>query len=703
MSASHLDIVLEPQDGKVLKRSRTGCYTCRKRKKKCDESYEETGCARCREGGWKCIRPDPDAPAGNRPQKRRSPAQTPIPSGAPYALPTPVSSALSPSYTSALPRPPPPPSSSTFFWQSAFLPTVNSSTAIHHPSFTPVTGVPNQLASSSTSFHTATSPSLAPTSLPPIFPPALPAVYPPPPQDFLVPPVPYSDLNDALDALLAQLNEPTPPKPGGETTPWTPQQPHNALFSPSAFGNQPTPPSRSDMELDAGTDIAVGLGNALGLASGPAESEKCQLLLRFGQEYLVAAWSITYPGSAREAQVRKYLDHVARYPLARQASRSAAAAYLKLCQAGWAESALGGGGIGANLPKEFQLLEVDPPAMLNSTLIMFRETYKDIPLEAQLWILSDMHASRSAFSPLSSRLTGSLPQIAFGTLDAPTRSYEIATAFETALKRHWGASPTLNLAQMNEYSSFGLHAFAMIALVRSIAQRRPTYLTLQYEVPPAGEGTGTEGAYENWFGLPSSLAVLLSQTANLCAAAYAERASPTVPPDYEAQALLLIAKVEKWKPRFSVYDQEGERHPMSMASELTAQQESWRFTTLLLLHTLVLRRSPTQKSVAPLLRTLLSHLRAILVLSRSREREEPHLIDWWAAIYTTPAFLVGALVSGEEERAFVRRFLSGMGREPTLVSMIKVLEATWEASDEQGICVDWFEVAREKGWEFVFF
>ncbi|GAA5821053.1 hypothetical protein JCM11251_001938 [Rhodosporidiobolus azoricus] len=692
------DIVLEPEEGKVLKRSRTGCLTCRKRKKKCDEAYEGTGCARCREGGWKCIRPNPDAPNGNRPRARRSPAQTPVPSGAPYAVPAPLNSALPPSTSWALPRPPQPTSSSTFFWQSAFLPTYHSSLGgVHPPSFTPVAGVPNQLASSSVSFHANPPPIFPSTSLSPVFPPAsartptqngprsyLPAPIPPPPQDVVIPPVPYSDLNETLDALLAQLNEPSPTQPG-LSTPWSPR-PHHALFSPSAFGTDPlVSAGATGMDLDTGLpleDILIGGADSLGAASdSPVEKEKCQLLLRFSREHLMRAWSMTYPGSAREVQMHKYLDNLARYPLARQASRASAASYLKLCQAEWQEGALGGGRAGLLLAREFQKLEVDPVSMLNDALVLFRETYKDMPLEAQLWILSDLH-------------------IAFGTLDAPARSYEIATAFETSLKRHWGSSPTLNLAQLDEYSSFALHAFAMIALVRSIAQRRPTFLTLQYEVTDV---TKDSGAHENWFGLPSSLAVLLSQTANLCAAAHAERSSPTVPPDFEAQALALIHKVEGWRPLFSVYDKEGERFPMSIAAELTVEQETWRLTTLLLLHTVVLRRSPSHKHVSALLRTTLANLRAILVLSQSREREDPHLIDWWSAMYTTSAFLAGALVGSEEERGFIRRFLGGKGREPTLISMAKVLEATWEASDEQGVCMDWFQIARERGIQFVFF
>jgi hypothetical protein len=35
--------------------------------------------------------------------------------------------------------------------------------------------------------------------------------------------------------------------------------------------------------------------------------------------------------------------------------------------------------------------------------------------------------------------------------------------------------------------------------------------------------------------------------------------------------------------------------------------------------------------------------------------------------------------------------------------MVRVLEATWEKSDEDGVCHDWFDVAKEKGLEFVFF
>lgn len=59
-----------PSSGASRQRSRTGCQTCKNRKKKCDEAFDEQGlCCRCRQGGFNCLRarpsPRPELTAGD--------------------------------------------------------------------------------------------------------------------------------------------------------------------------------------------------------------------------------------------------------------------------------------------------------------------------------------------------------------------------------------------------------------------------------------------------------------------------------------------------------------------------------------------------------------------------------------------------------------------------------------------------------------
>ncbi|KIR26740.1 hypothetical protein I307_01731 [Cryptococcus deuterogattii 99/473] len=61
-------VQLVPDGDKPYRRSRTGCLTCRKRKKKCPEQYEDNSCLRCKAGGWKCIREEDVSGGSSRSQ-----------------------------------------------------------------------------------------------------------------------------------------------------------------------------------------------------------------------------------------------------------------------------------------------------------------------------------------------------------------------------------------------------------------------------------------------------------------------------------------------------------------------------------------------------------------------------------------------------------------------------------------------------------
>ncbi|BGP46406.1 hypothetical protein JCM10450v2_002250 [Rhodotorula kratochvilovae] len=652
-TAPHLDFDLQPAGDRLLRRSRTGCLTCRKRKKKCCETYQGGSCLRCIDGGWLCVRPEARAPAGSsRPRAQaRAQAAAPAPCSDTRSADAATTASLQQVVAPAAPTPlglvpPAQPAASTSTAHFLASPPDGSAILATCPTYSPY-ALDASFGATPSLVFSSTEPS-PPDSLDSLcgIDPSLPFgdsssqwFDPPPSTDFEIP----AD----LAALLASL----PPECGVALP--DPAVPHFALAAQA-----PPPPS---------TD---------------------ELLLRFYRDSIVPAWSVTYPAVTRETQVRKYLEITLKYAITRQASKVAAAAYIKLLQNSWSDTLWSDPGAACVLPPELACLEVDPHALLDETMRMLTSPQDEVvTLEAQLWALSDIH-------------------IALGALDLPSKSHEIALLADTLLQRAMGPTPAINLAHLESYSSFAVHAFAMIDFARALAQRRETFLRFTYgevgeaDVQTAGDG----GSHEIWFGLPSSLAIPLVGAANACAAAQAARMRAPLAPlpaELEVRALALVHELEDWRPRFSVFDKDGDRHSVSLAAEMAVQQETWRYTGLLLVHRVVFRLTPQHAVLSSLIDRLVGSLKAIFVLSR--RAAQPLLLDWWSALYSTTAFLVGSVASSPDDRAFCRRFITSAGREPALLNMARALDATWEATDATGVCADWYEVAREKGIGLVFF
>lgn len=66
-------------------------------------------------------------------------------------------------------------------------------------------------------------------------------------------------------------------------------------------------------------------------------------------------------------------------------------------------------------------------------------------------------------------------------MDLPEKSYEVAATMNGVISRAFNSpSPVLNLSQLKTYSSFAIHAYAMIDFSRSIARREKTFVTCAY-------------------------------------------------------------------------------------------------------------------------------------------------------------------------------------------------------------------------------
>ncbi|GAA5864117.1 hypothetical protein JCM8547_005141 [Rhodosporidiobolus lusitaniae] len=709
-SRHHLDFQLEAatEDG-LFKRSRTGCLTCRKRKKKCDEQFDASqSCKRCKGGGWKCIRPEGNGRSPSS-RERRSASTMSLERAASTSAAQEPTASTSTSNSPILPTSSPalfPPTFPvpTSLYPSSALPyplfSTSTGTLAHDPTFDPLISYPS-----------STLPFLSPSA--PFDPSSLP--YTPP--DLPLPPHPYTPAQEPLPPTTTSLNPSDGPllalldslSSDAELGAYLAHLPEDeeALLARFELSLQGASAGTGFLEIPTGGDGVFPVNESATSLAGEG-FEACRIattapsrrtpqeinavLDHFYRDYLVAAWTVTYPSITRAVTTRKHLELTAKFAITRLTSRVAAAAYIKLYKSD-ASRLPYAAPEPASLPEQYRDIDVDPLALLaEATRLLATPQDDGVTLESQLMSLSNLH-------------------LALGALHFPSRSSEIVDT-SVALFRHafGGPVPHLNSNQLHEFSSIAVHALAMVDFARSLAQRRPMFLRLV--VPPEREGgmggTGGEGdTHENWFGLPFSLAVPLAEATNLCAAAQPFRQYPCapLPLDLELKALELVTKLGAWRPRVSVYGGGGEdQHPVSMASEITVATEAWRYTGLILLHFTVLRRSPS--SFPPLqnaLTNLVSSLRAVDALAQARRKTQPLLLDWCIGNSATCAFLGGALVTDKEDRGFCRRLVASGGREPSLGAMNAIMEATWKRTDETGVLADWFDVGREEGIAFVFY
>jgi hypothetical protein len=156
-------------------------------------------------------------------------------------------------------------------------------------------------------------------------------------------------------------------------------------------------------------------------------------------------------------------------------------------------------------------------------------------------------------------------------------------------------------------------------------------------------------------------------------------------------------------PGFTVFDKGKPRHPTIMAAELAVEQEIWRSLGLILVDRDLLKKSTYDPTMRDNISLMLSLLRSLPTLSAMRKLKDGLVMDWWSSFYTTPAFIVGSLVTDLADRNFVRRFLREQGPEKALEDMLVILECTWGETDRTGVVADWHSEMTRLGLSVIFF
>lgn len=286
---------------------------------------------------------------------------------------------------------------------------------------------------------------------------------------------------------------------------------------------------------------------------------------------------------------------------------------------------------------------------------------------------------------------------------------------EQLLSHTYGPRPDIDFDCRVGVSAFCLRAFAMIDWNRSLSQRRETFFNFDF-IPANGTSNNyaNDGSHDNvgeferygvdrqWFGLPSSLAIILARVFNLIARVHRNSSAGAT-----TQVSITINSVRNalttYVPAFTVFDAGKPRHPTTMAAELAVEQEIWRSLGLILVDRHLLLKSTFDPTMRENISLMLSLLRSLPTLSVMRKAKDGQILDWWSSFYTTPAFLVGSLVTDLADRNFIRRFLKEQGPERALEDMLVILECTWSETDRTGVVADWHKEMTRLGLSVIFF
>lgn len=198
------------------------------------------------------------------------------------------------------------------------------------------------------------------------------------------------------------------------------------------------------------------------------------------------------------------------------------------------------------------------------------------------------------------------------------------------------------------------------------------------------------------------MAVLLARVFNLVAKVHK---NPSIRGSYRTTITVnsVRAALASFLPAFTVFDKGKPRHSCTYAAELSVEQEVWRSLGLILLDRHLLNISPFDQNMRSNIALMLSLLRSLPTLSSVRKASEGLVLDWWSSFYTTPAFIVGSLVTDITDRNFIRKFLKQQGPEKALEDMLVILECTWSETDKTGIVGDWYTEMTRLGLAIIFF
>ncbi|SGY23338.1 BQ5605_C019g08927 [Microbotryum silenes-dioicae] len=305
-------------------------------------------------------------------------------------------------------------------------------------------------------------------------------------------------------------------------------------------------------------------------------------------------------------------------------------------------------------------------------------------------------------------------------------SYAILLLGDYFVSEAMGPKPKIDLHTLSGPSSVLLRSFAYADVLRSVCLRsHPTlfHLVGAPGMPPSEPDSSTSPdppdpivtteALHLLGGLPMGLMLCLGATSNL---AY-ER--PSLDPDeYERRAMLIEVAINDWIPLGSMTDDAVRR-----MDDLTTH-EMWRQATIIYFHQTVHRAGPLavpirralQQSLALGSRTVetlattcrdvpdphIHHSAVPMGEGRSQEDNQRRMEEdlHFSSVHShraAPWFLAATVALTHQERSLCREALKRCRPQKLADENLAAVERIWQLTDERGWPVDWKETLEQQG------
>ncbi|KAM0751037.1 hypothetical protein T439DRAFT_325193 [Meredithblackwellia eburnea MCA 4105] len=671
-------------------RSRSGCTTCRRRKKKCDENFTASDhpgiCRRCYQGSFECVQA-PAKRAGPKPRVKKTAPGSASASDSPLVAVAPLAPHVEGTQP-PLPTNAEPPSSSSSgsvadekpdnIIPAALLLAASSASAT--ASSIPVrSSAVGGLPSSSIPPPPPT-PSLAPgpishispTQIPHLHAPLHPTTGPHTPLHVITPLDFPEDLelhqelelrnapvSDQLISFFESLDSMPDPDIHPETSPVIWDSFNLATPGPTASGSS-----------TAAASIPIARGGLVPSTSGPSSGSVVGVVPHCekpehadggcdctGPSPLYAALNEEFfrsiPNPVREMLKLRTGDVAASHDLTRAASMAMLLLYrARTLNEGSAEA---------------QELLIKQSDHYFQKAVMHLET-ASIPLEAQMVAVADMQLHQ------------------FDQAGAPG-VYAILLVGEFFVREALGTTPRLDTSSISDPSTIMLWAFAYADVLRTVCLPRQRSLFDYVGLPGTAGQTPLKdlpNVYFSHIGLPVGLLLCFAAASNLGV----DSANLTFEV-VRTRAVAIEEAIRSWRP--APPDLTTLLDSSTYVDEVTTQ-EMWRHAALIYLYQSVYR-------VGCLSKVIRTALKQILKLG---SRQISAADDVSGSVYATsvrgcPWFLAATVAIQSEDRELCRRGLDSCGPQKVHRDNLEAAEKIWELTDTSGWAVDWKDFLEKEG------
>ncbi|KIR37767.1 transcription factor [Cryptococcus deuterogattii 99/473] len=270
-----------------------------------------------------------------------------------------------------------------------------------------------------------------------------------------------------------------------------------------------------------------------------------------------------------------------------------------------------------------------------------------------------------------------------------SQSYNVLALGDRLVRSALGSShPPITLSKLQTAETWSVRMFAAADIGRCIVERgRKTIFNFWSDIPadPSSPPSSHEEPWSFHLGLPDSILILLAEIVNLSSSVCSSSSL-----SIKAQADELEKAIRGWQSHQMDMNEgmeSGVRMERIMVGEL------WRLSALVLLYESVHRVG----GLHPVLRNaryeLLNLLDSLIPLTQD------HPPNYTAL----PAFLAATLSTSCQDRHRSMMHLLRVGPEKVWMDNVAVVEKIWEESDTSGVLPDWWDKMKREGMSVAFF